>query len=492
MSRQRSSIPDDLPLSRLGLGVVLGASLVVVLDFSIVNVALPALGTELALATTTTEWVVTAYALTFGGLLILGGRAADYFGHRRVLIAGLILFAVASAAGGLAPNFALLVAARALQGAAAALVAPAALSTLTTTYPEGPARNRVLGDFGVTASLGFVLGLVAGGVLVDTVGWRGVFFVNVPVCVAMAIVAGTSLPPSVRSRERPRLDVAGALLVASGMAVLVDAPTLGADDGWVSVEFLVSLVLGAALICAFVRVERRTAEPLVPLGIFRHRNVVVGDVLIGLAGAWVAAEVLVLSLYGQQVLGYSPLVIGLLVVPQGIGGMLRGVVGPRLLDHFGLRRFLVGNCLLAAGCLALVLRTPATSQYPLLGVALLGVGFGSTNIIFGSAVAGTAGVDNDQQGLASALLNATRQVGAALGVAAMLSLVAIDAAGTIGNAGLAAGYRLALLVSAGLAVLGALVSLRLPLHDTAEARRSRNDLDAKRLSRSREGARTCA
>ncbi len=449
-------------LSRLGLWVVLGASMVVVLDFSIVNVALPALSIEMGLATTTAEWVVTAYALTFGGLLILGGRAADYLGHRRVLIAGLVVFAAASAAGGVAPDFALLVAARALQGAAAALVAPAALSTLTTTYPEGPARNRVLGYFGVTASVGFVVGLVAGGVLVDTVGWRGVFFVNVPVCMVMAIAARTSVPASAHVTTRPQVDVLGALLAAGGMAALVYAPTLGADDGWLSVEFLTCLLLSAALIYAFVRVERRSAQPLVPLSIFRHRSLVVGDALIGLVGAWVAAEVLVLSLYGQQVLGYSPWITGLIAVPQGIGGLLRGIAGPRLLDRVGLKRFLVANCLLAAVSLSLVLRTPTMTHYPLLGVALLGVGFGSTNIIFGASVAGSAGVPNDEQGLASALLNATRQVGAAVGVAVMLSIVVTDVVGQTGNAGLAGAYRLALLVSAGLAVLGALVSLRLP------------------------------
>ncbi|HEY3723756.1 MAG TPA: MFS transporter [Acidimicrobiia bacterium] len=469
MPRERPLAVGQAQLSRVGLWVVLGASLVVVLDFSIVNVALPVLSTELALPTTTAEWVVTAYALTFGGLLILGGRAADYFGARRVLITGLVLFALASAAGGFAPDFPILVATRSLQGAAAALVAPAALSTLTSTYPEGPARNRVLGYFGVTASVGFVVGLVAGGVLVDTVGWRGVFFVNVPICALMAIAARTSVPASTRVAVRPQFDVLGALLAASGMAALVYAPTLGADNGWSSVEFLVCLLLAAVLIYAFVSVERRSKHPLVPLSIFRDRSVVIGDALVGLFGAVVAGEVLVLSLYGQQVLGYSPLITGLIAVPQGIGGVLRGITGPRLLNRLGLKWFLVGNCLLAAVSLALVLRTAALTQYPLLGVALFGVGFGSTNIIFGSAVAGSAGVPNDEQGLASALFNATRQVGAAIGVAVMLSIVATDMTGTTGNAGLAGGYRLALAVSAVLAVLGAVVSLGLPRAAVAES-----------------------
>ena len=471
MSRLRPDAVNNAPLSRLGLWVVLGASMVVVLDFSIVNVALPQLNIALGMATTTGEWVVTAYTLTFGGLLILGGRAADYFGHRRVLITGLVVFAFASAAGGLALDFGLLVAARALQGAAAALVAPAALSTLTTTHPEGPGRNRVLGYFGVTASVGFVVGLVAGGVLVDTVGWRGVFLVNVPICVVMAIAARTSVPTGRRAATRPHLDLAGAALGGLGMAALVYTPTLAADDGWVSVEFVACLLLSAALIYTFVRVERRTAQPLVPLSIFRHRGLVVG-VLIGLVGAWVASEVLVLSLYGQQVLGYSPLIVGLIAVPQGIGGVLRGVTGPRLLDRVGLKAFLVGNCLLTAVTLALVLRTPETAHYPLLGLALLGVGYGSTNVTFGSSVAGTAGVPNDEQGLASGLLTATRQIGAAIGVAAMLSIVATDAIGPTVSAGLAGGYRLALLVSAGLAVIGALVSLGLPAHAHAATGRT--------------------
>jgi predicted MFS family arabinose efflux permease len=298
-----------------------------------------------------------------------------------------------------------------------------------------------------------------------------VFFVNVPVCVVMAIAARTSVPTGGRAATRPRLDLAGAALGGLGMAVLVYAPTLAADDGWLSVEFAACLLFSAALIYAFVRVERHTAHPLVPLSIFRHRSLVVGDVLIGLVGAWVASEVLVLSLYGQQVLGYSPLIVGLIAVPQGIGGVLRGVAGPRLLDRVGLKGFLVGNCLLAAVSLALVLRTSETARYPLLGLALLGVGFGSTNVIFGSSVAGSAGVANDEQGLASALLNATRQIGAAVGVAAMLSLVATDVIGQTGNAGLAGGYRLALLVSAGLAVVGALVCLGLPSQAHATAGR---------------------
>jgi predicted MFS family arabinose efflux permease len=288
------------------------------------------------------------------------------------------------------------------------------------------------------------------------------------------MAARTSVPTSSHDASSSRLDFAGALLAACGMAALVYAPTLGASDGWGSVEFVGCLLVSAALLAAFVGVERRSAHPLVPLSIFSHRRVVIGDVLVGLVGAWVAGEVLVLSLYGQQVLGYSPLVTGLIAVPQGVGGLLRGIAGPRLLDRLGLKRFLAANCLLAAVSIALVLRTPTLTQYPLLGLALLGVGFGSTNVIFGTAVAGSAGIPNDEQGLASALLNATRQVGAAVGVAVLLSIVVTASGGQTASAGLAGAYRLALAVSAGLALLGAFVSLALPTRATDETGRTRS------------------
>ncbi len=449
-------------LGQLGLFVALGGSLVVVLDFSIVNVALPALSVAMGVTTTTAEWVITAYALTFGGLLVLGGRAADFFGRRRMLLAGLVLFALASATGGLAMNLPLLAASRAVQGAAAALIAPAALSILTTSYPEGPARNRVLGYFGMTASAGFVVGLVAGGVLVDTVGWRGVFFVNVPVCLALAVVGSRTLPAGLTAGGPRHLDLPGAALVTAGTAVLVYAPTLGTNDGWTSSPFVGCLLVSAALFGAFVFVESRSRQPLVPLRIFRHRTLVIGNSLSGLLGAWVAGEVLVLSLYCQQVLGYSPLASGLIALPQGIGGLLRGVLGARLIDRVGLRTFLAGNCGLAAVSALALFRFPVTTHYPGLGVVLLAFGFASTNVVFGSTVAASTGVINDEQGLAGALVNATRQIGSAVGVAALLSIVAIDASAQTSTAQLADGYRLALACAASLAATATMLSLRIP------------------------------
>ncbi|MDQ1510627.1 MAG: hypothetical protein QOG50_2471 [Actinomycetota bacterium] len=459
-------------LGRLGLSVTLGAALVVVLDFSIVNVALPALSVAMGVSLTTSEWVITAYALTFGGLLVLGGRAGDFFGRRRMLLAGLVVFALASAAGGVAMNFWLLAASRAIQGGAAALVAPAALSILTTSYPEGPARNRVLGYFGMTASAGFVVGLVAGGILVDTVGWRGVFFVNVPVCLALVTVGSKVLPAGLTAAAGPRrLDLPGAVLVTAGTAALVYAPTLGTNDGWASLPFVASVLVSGVLFGLFVVVERRSPQPLVPLRIFRHHTLVIGDALSGLLGVWVAGEVLVLSLYCQQVLGYSPLVSGLVALPQGLGGLLRGVLGARLVDRIGLRAFLAANCLLAAVSAIALFRFPVTTHYPGLGIVLLAFGFGSTNVVFGTTVAASSSVVNSEQGLAGALVNATRQIGSAVGVAVLLSIVAIDANAKSSTAQLAAGYRLALACAAGVAAAAAVLSLRISGHPvTGDAR----------------------
>ena len=252
----------------------------------------------------------------------------------------------------------------------------------------------------MTASIGFVVGLVAGGVLVDTVGWRGVFFVNVPLCLALAIVAPSALPGGTTTAGVRRLDLPGALLVTAGMATLVYTPTVGTRDGWASVEFAACVLASAALLAAFVQVERRGRQPILPLSILRHHTLVIGDTLMVLVGALMAGEVLVLTLYAQQVLGYSPLVSGLIAIPQGIGGLLRGLVAARLLDRAGLRWFLAANWALAALSILVLFRFPATSHYPLLGIVLLGVGFGSTNVIFGGTIAGSAGVSNDEQGSA--------------------------------------------------------------------------------------------
>jgi EmrB/QacA subfamily drug resistance transporter len=465
-------------LGAVGLGVVLSGIVVVVLDFSIVNVALPDISRELSVSSTSVQWVVTAYAITFGGLLVLGGRIADLFGRRRLFVGGLIGFAIASAAGGLAADFSLLVVSRAVQGIAAAAVAPAALSILTTSF-HGAVRTRVLGYYGATASVGFVLGLVLGGVLVQTAGWRAVFFVNVPICLVCAALGSRIATADAAPGARPHLDVFGACLVTAGMATLVYTPTAGVDNGWVSLPFFAALAISGLLLTAFVLHERRTPLPLVPLSIFRSRSLAAGDAVTLLLGAWNAGEVLLLSLYLQQVLGYSPLLTGLVVLPQGIAGLVRGAVGASLVARLGIKRFLVASAGIAAVGLGLLLRFPATTRYPLLGIVLFIVGFGTTSTAFAATVAGSAGVSDDEQGVAGALINAARQVGAALGVATLLSIAA--AKSQSGSAtDLADGYRTAMGVTAVLALAAGAISLAF-VHDrvcrTQQERLHRHHLD---------------
>jgi predicted MFS family arabinose efflux permease len=308
--------------------------------------------------------------------------------------------------------------------------------------------------------VGFVLGLVLGGLLVDTVGWRGIFFVNVPICLLGAAVSPRLLASGGATVTRPHLDLIGACLVTAGVATLVYSPTAGASVGWTSATFLLTLAIAGVLLTAFVLRERRSPQPLIPMSIFRSRTLAAGDGVTLLVGAWNAAEVLLLSLYCQQVLGYSALQAGLVAVPQGIAGLLRGVVGAQVAARVGIKRLLTTSAALAAVGLALLLRFPATSRYPLLGIVLFLVGFGTTSTLFAATVAGTSGVTNDEQGLASALVNTARQVGSAIGVATLLAI----AAARTGSSGpstsaVAAGYRLAMGVGAALAVAASALSL---------------------------------
>jgi MFS family permease len=368
----------------------------------------------------------------------------------------------------------LLVVARAVQGIAAAAVAPAALSILTTSFPDGPDRTRVLGYYGVMSSVGFVGGLVLGGVLVDTVGWRGVFFVNVPLCLLGAEVSRRIVPFGTPAGGRPHLDLTGAGLVTAGIAMLVYAPTAGVDNGWTSPSFFGALVLSGLLLTAFVWRERRSPQPILPLTIFRSRTLTTGNAVTLLIGAWNAGEVLLISLFCQQVLGYSPLLAGLVSVPQGVGGLLRGVVGPRAVAFLGIKRFLATSAAVTAIGLALLLRFPATSRYPLLGVVLLVVGFGTTSAMFAATIAGTAGVTDDEQGLAGALVNTSRQVGAAIGVATLLAIAAAQTGSSTGSTvALARAYRLTMGVCATFAVVASFLSIVLIHEGVARAHHER-------------------
>ncbi|MCW3031075.1 MAG: family efflux transporter permease subunit, partial [Solirubrobacterales bacterium] len=309
---------------------------------------------------------------------------------------------------------------------------------------------------------------------VETVDWRGVFFVNVPICLLAAAVSPRLLPRGAASGPRLHLDLPGASLITAGVAALVYAPTAGADNGWTSTPFLAAIVVGAGLIIAFIQRERRSPLPLMPLSIFRSGTLAAGDVVTLLVGAWIAGEVLILTLYLQQVRGFSPLLAGIIVIPQGVGGLLRGAIGPAVVARLGVRRFLAASAATSAIGLGLLLRFAATSQEPLLEVVLLVVGFGSTCTIFAATLAGSAGVRNDEQGLASGLINMSRQVGSAIGVSAILAIAAAIAGGPgASTTALADGYRQAMGVSALLAVVAVVVSVLAVRDDVSRAHHER-------------------
>ncbi len=441
----------------LGLALILVAAFMVVLDFSIVNVALPSIEREFGFSAAAVQWVVTGYAITFGGLLILGGRAADLLGRRRMFIAGLLAFSAASLAGGLARDPVLLVAARVIQGAGAAVVAPAAFSLITTGFAEGPRRNRALGKYGATASVGFVAGQVLGGVLVQFFSWRAVFLVNVPVGVAAALLAPKLLGESRERGTRRRLDVWGAALITTAVAAAVFAVSQSAVAGWVSPLTGGALLTAVAAAVAFWLVEQRHADPLVRADLLRLPSLRKASTVNVLLGLWNAGEMIILSIYFQQVLHDSPLVTGLAIAPQGIVGFAAGMLGARLTGRVGVRRVLILTSGLAMAGFLILTQLPAAGGYSLLLAAVMPVGFGTAGTAFGTMVIASSGVANRDQGLVGGVVNTSRQLGAALGAALLPAVaVAVNQRGTIAGV---AGDRAAMFAAALAAGLALLVAL---------------------------------
>jgi len=442
----------------LRLALILLAAFMVVLDFSIVNVALPSIERELGMTASAVQWVITGYAIAFAGLLILGGRAADLFGRRRMFVAGLVAFTAASLAGGLAHDPALLIAARVVQGAGAAVVAPAALSLITTSFSDGHQRTRALGLYGATASIGFVAGQVLGGILVQFTSWRAVFLVNVPVGLLAVALAPRLLADSRGPAGAHRLDVRGAVLISTAMATLVFAVSQASVSGWLSPVILGSLVLFVACTGAFVVAERRHSDPLLPAALMRRPALRTAGAINLLLGLWNGGEMIVLSLYFQQVLRDSPLLTGLAIAPQGVIGFTAGAFGARLAARIGIRRVLVLTGVVAAAGFAVLTQLPATGHYsPVLASVML-VGFGTAGTAFGTMVIATAGVAGAEQGVVGGVINTSRQVGAALGAAALPAIAA--AVGHDPVTATATGTRAAMLAGAIAAALAAAIAWR--------------------------------
>ncbi len=465
----------------MALLVIATAQLMVVLDATIVTVALPHIQTALGFSGSGLEWVVNAYVLTLGGLLLLGGRAGDLFGRRRMFILGLVLFSVASLAGGLATSGAWLLAARAVQGAGGAIVAPTALSLVATTFPEGPARNRAMGVYAAMSVAGSVIGLVAGGLLVSYVSWRWVLFVNVPFGVVAALAAWAVLPGA--APQPGRFDVLGAVTGTGGVAALVyglstAAPSRGGASHWGDANVVAALAGGAVLLALFGVISARSPHALLPARLLRDRDRIGANLIMLGVGAALGGVFFFISLFVQEVWGYSPLRTGMSFLPLTAVMLVATGAATRLIPRLGARPLLAAGSILTAGGLYWLSLVTEHSTYAagLLGPMLI-VAAGLGLLFLPLSLLSLAGVAEGDSGAASSLLNAGRQVGASVGLA-VLGTVAWtvvanrgrDHVGPVRTAypavaraayqhALVAGFDRAFLVAAGIAVLMLAVAL---------------------------------
>jgi EmrB/QacA subfamily drug resistance transporter len=405
------------------LALVCVAQFMVVLDVSIVNVALPDIGSSLHYSPVGLQWVVNAYVLTFAGFLLLGGRIADLLGRRRVFIAGIILFSAASLLGGLAQTSTELTAARAFQGLGGAVLSPATLTIITTTFTDPERRNRAIGAWAAVAGLGGAFGVILGGVLTSYLSWRWVFYVNIPIGIGAGVAARVLLEESRRPDAEGRLDVQGSLLATGGLALLVYT-IVGTDTHpWGSARTLIQLAVAVAVLITFVITQTRVTAPLMPLSLFRSRSVWSANIVMLLLGAVFFSMWYFLSLYLQDVHGFHPMKTGLLFLPMAIAIIAGAQTAARVMIRVGPQRLLVVGLVLAAVGFSWLTQLSATSGYVsgLLGGTLLisyGVGLSMAPL----ATAGTAGVPWTQAGLASGVLNTSRQVGGSLGLATLATV----------------------------------------------------------------------
>jgi EmrB/QacA subfamily drug resistance transporter len=451
------------------LAICCMAQFMVVLDVSIVNVALPQMRHDLGLSVTGQQWVVNAYTLTFAGLLMLGGRAADLFGRRRVFMIGLAVFTFCSLLGGLAQNGTWLILARAAQGVGGAILAPATLTILTTRFIDPVERRRALGAWSATAASGAAIGVLAGGILTDLLDWRWVLFVNVPIGIVLLAASRLALSESRLTGAVPSLDIAGALSLTAGLSILVYGIVSTDTHAWGSPETLATLGVGAALLAIFLVVEARFAShPIVPLRIFKMRSLAAGNGVAVTVGAALFGMYFFLSLYLQQVNNYSPLKAGLAFLPAGLATFAGALNASRLVAVLGPRRQLVIGLLIAASGLAWMSTASAHDGYfaHVFGpVLLVGVGLGLSFVPM--TMAATTGVAPQEAGLASGLVNTSRQVGGAVGLAAMATVAASaarDHGPSVASAlnALTSGYDEAFAIAAAVLAVGAGLALLLP------------------------------
>jgi EmrB/QacA subfamily drug resistance transporter len=460
------------------LALVCVAQFMVVLDVSIVNVALPSIGHDLHYSPTGLQWVVNAYVLTFAGFLLLGGRTADLFGRRRVFIAGLALFSVASLLGGLAQTSGELTAARAAQGIGGAVLSPATLTIIMTTFSEGEKRHRALGAWSAVAGLGGAAGVILGGVLTSYLSWRWVLFVNIPIGVVAIIAALFLLTESRRPDAERRLDISGAILATGGLALLVYA-IVGTDThSWGSARTLVLLAISIVLLVVFLVTQTRVQAPLMPLSLFKSQSVSAANIVMLLLGVVFFSLWYFLSLYLQDVHGYHPLKTGLLFLPMSTAIIVGAQTSARLIGRIGPQRLLVAGLALGTIGFASLTQLTATSSY--LGGVLPGtllISFGLGMSFTPLATAATAGVHYSQAGIASGLLNTSRQVGGSVGLAALATLATTHTnhllhshgqatqqllSSQVGRSAVASGYAEAFAAGAVVSAIAALAAFGIP------------------------------
>ena len=456
------------------LGVLGMAQLMVILDATIVNIALPSAQTDLGFSDDSRQWVITSYALAFGSLLLLGGKLGDLIGRKRVFIVGLLGFAVASAIGGAADSFTLLVVARALQGVFGALLAPAALSLLTATFVDPGERNKAFGVFGAIAGVGGGVGLLLGGVLTEYLSWRWCLYVNLFAAVPAAIGAFLLLHDGTQhgTGKRPRLDLPGTVAVTGGLFALVYGFSNAETNGWGATLTIVMLAAAAVLLVGFVLIQLRVAEPLLPLRVVLDRNRGGSYLAFGITSTGMFGVFLFLTYYLQRTLDLSPVQTGLSFLPMNFAIMAAiAVISTRLLPRFGPRPIVATGMALAAVAMAIFAQLETTSSYAggvLPGLLVMGVGMGC---VFAAAMAtATLGVDARDSGVASAMVNTAQQVGGSVGTALLSTLFAsavtgyvADNAGRVADPGFALeasmhGYVVAFWIAAGILAVGAVVT----------------------------------
>lgn len=473
MKLQDRKLLDDaakhhgVPHSSIVLGLVTMAQFMVILDFSIIQIALPTIGKELGVSIDALQWLVTAYGITFAGFLMLSGRSGDVYGHRRLFIIGLLIFSIASLFGGIAPSETVLVGARAIQGLGAAIASATGLSILVAAFPEGRARNRALSIFAAVMGSAFASGMIAGGLITAFLGWRWIFDINVPIGFAVVLLSLKFISKSKRLKsESANLDFGGAILVTGGLMTLVYALTSVQNVGIKSLHTLAFLGLSAFVLGAFLVAEKRTKVPLMPLRFVRREAVFGANALAMLTLAAYVGMIFIITIYLQRVLGFSPLSAGLAFAPMGLVFVIAsGFLSSKFVNRFGVRAVLVAGMILSTAGYVFFTQISVHENYlsgllPSMTLISLGNGlaFTATNI------AALAGTRRGEEGLASGLINTSRQIGGPIGLAVLITIASIWtsqdlSSGLSQSTALVAGFDHAFFAAAGLAGIGALFAL---------------------------------